>query len=547
MLKTYYHDVSLRGDIVRKNLRVEEEGLYTSIYGEKKLYPYNDKLLLFDLEQNKVYRLSDAESARHYFRVTCHGPAGRDGGLVRGLRKGADHRSARRSMTAVARALSRLLPLREGEGRAVGLLFANVFVLLFAYYLIKPVREMLILTAQTAEMRAYAVALQAVALLVVIPLYTAILRRIVPHYHFVPWITVFLAMNLLAFVLCGRAGMDIGVPFFIWLGVFNVLIVAQFWAFAADLFSVESGERLFVPIALGASLGAWAGALAARGLLAALGAYDVMLLAVALLLFTATMTSRARAAVPEASRPVANFASSPERIGGVLGGFRVVLADRYLLLLAAFMFLLNCVNSTGEYLLARQVRDHAALLAAAGAIADPGVWIGRFYGAFFAWVNTLGLLVQLLLVARIFRLIGVGGAALVLPIIAALCYGVIAVVPVFAVIQALKVLENSLNYSLQNTTRHALILPTSEDVKYAGKTTIDTFVWRLGDLVQAGIVAVGATLAVAPAQFALFNVVLAVLWAAVAMRLRLGYLRLAQREAAAPAGATPRAEPLPSK
>jgi AAA family ATP:ADP antiporter len=451
-------------------------------------------------------------------------------------------------MSGAARAASRLLPVREGEGRAVALLFANAFVLLFAYYLIKPVREMLILTEQTAEMRSYAVALQAVALLVVIPLYTAILRRVVPHYHFVPWITVFLAMNLLAFVALGRAGAEIGVPFFIWLGVFNVLIVAQFWAFAADLFSVEAGERLFVPIALGASLGAWAGSLASRGLLGVLGAYEVMLLAVALLLFTATLTNRARAAVPASARATANFATSPERIRGVLGGFRVVFADRYLLLLAAFMFLLNCVNSTGEYLLARQVREHAGALAQAGAIADAGVWIGSFYGAFFAWVNTLGLLVQLLLVARIFRLIGVGGAALVLPVVAALCYGVIAIVPVFAVLQVLKVVENSLNYSLQNTTRHALILPTSEDVKYAGKTTIDTFVWRLGDLVQAGIVALGAWLAATPTQFALFNVALAVVWAFVAVRLRLGYQRLANAAAPAVAASAPQpGEPLPSK
>ena len=452
-------------------------------------------------------------------------------------------------MTRLERALSRMVAVRAGEGRTVALLSTNVFALLFAYYLIKPVREMLILTEQTAEMRSYALALQAVALLIVIPVYTAILRRIVPHYHFVPWITVFLAMNLLAFVLCGRAGVAVGVPFFIWLGVFNVLIVAQFWAFAADLFSVEAGERLFVPIALGASLGAWAGSLASRGLLATLGAYDVMLLAVGLLLFTATLTNRARAAVPEDSRPAANLASSPAQIHGVLGGFRVVLADRYLLLLAVFMFLLNCVNSTGEYLLARQVRDHAGALAASGAIADPGVWIGTFYGAYFAWVNTLGLLVQLLLVARIFRLIGVGGAALVLPVVAALCYGVIAIVPVFAVIQVFKIVENSLNYSLQNTTRHALILPTSEDVKYAGKTTIDTFVWRLGDLAQAGIVALGALLAATPTQFALFNVALAVLWAAVALHLRAGYHRLARQEApaAAPRAATPAAEPLPSK
>ena len=67
MLKTYYRDVSLKGDMVRKNLKVEEDGLYTSIYGERKLYPYSESLVVFDVGQRKTYRLPDAESARRYF------------------------------------------------------------------------------------------------------------------------------------------------------------------------------------------------------------------------------------------------------------------------------------------------------------------------------------------------------------------------------------------------------------------------------------------------------------------------------------------------
>jgi AAA family ATP:ADP antiporter len=419
------------------------------------------------------------------------------------------------------RLLSRVVPVRGGEGSVVLLLFLKVFLLLFAYYLLKPVREALILSESSAEVRSYALAAQALLLMAIIPVYTAVLRRIFPHYHLVPWVTVFLAANLLAFMGVGAAGFQIGVPFFIWLGIFNVMIVAQFWAFAADLFSVEAGERLFVLVAVGASAGAWGGALASKPMFGLFGLYGTMGVAVALLLATVPLTPLARRRVPERSRPAPEAtAPHPEEISGVLGGFRVVLADRYLRQIALFMLLLNCINSTGEYLLSRTVELHADALLAAGTITDAGRWIGGFYGDFYAWVNGAGIAIQLFLVARIFRYMGVGGATRVLPAIAMIGYGLLAFFPVFALIRLFKIVENSVNYSLQNTARHALILPCDEEQKYAGKTTIDTFFWRLGDLAHAGIVFAGVHwFAAAPAQFAAFNALLAIGWWWLATRL----------------------------
>ena len=424
-------------------------------------------------------------------------------------------------LSAFERLLARVVPVRAGEGRIVALLFTNVFVLLFAYYLLKPVREALVLEEGSAEVRSYALAAQALLLMAIIPVYTAFLRRIFPHYHLVPWVTVFLAANLGIFLACAAAGMQVGVPFFIWLGIFNVLIVAQFWAFAADLFSVESGERLFVLIAVGASVGAWGGAVASKYLFGLFGLYGTMGVAVVLLLATAPLPMVARRWVPaQAQPPPEAQAAHPEEIAGVLGGFRVVLGDSYLRRIALFMMLLNCINSTGEYLLSSVVDAQADALVAAGTIAKAGPWIGAFYGDFYAWVNGLGIVIQLFLVARIFRYLGVGGATRVLPAIAILGYGLLAFAPVFALIRLFKIVENSVNYSLQNTARHALILPCDEEQKYAGKTTIDTFFWRLGDLLHAGIVFVGVHwLAAAPAQFALMNCGLAIAWFVLASRI----------------------------
>ena len=54
--------------------------------------------------------------------------------------------------------------------------------------------------------------------------------------------------------------MRIGVAFYIWIGVFNMVAVAQFWAFANDLYTNERGKRLFPLVGIGASLGALVGA-----------------------------------------------------------------------------------------------------------------------------------------------------------------------------------------------------------------------------------------------------------------------------------------------
>jgi ATP:ADP antiporter, AAA family len=421
--------------------------------------------------------------------------------------------------SSVERLLSLFTAIHPGEGRAVLLLVAKGYLLLLSYYLLKPVREALILTEGSAELRSYAVALQAAVLLVVVPLYSVLFQR-TSRVTLIHVVTIILCTNLVLFYLLGNAGWEIGFVFFVWLGIFSVLIVAQFWAFAADLYSVESGQRLFVVIAVGASLGAWSGSLVAKALFAALGSYGLMLLACAVLLATLFLSARAEAAVPEESS-TQEKSMGTEYIRGLFGGFRIVWNDGYLKWIALFVVLLNWVNTTGEYILAKLVILHAETLIQDGTAATKGTVIGQFYGEFYAWVNVLSLAIQLFFVYRVYRLIGIRGALWIAPVLAFLGYATVAALPIFAVILVVKVIENSVDYSLQNTTRHALFLPTSREAKYAGKTTIDTLLWRIGDLVQAGAVYVGSgLLGLGVTFFAGLNTLLAALWILVVTRIR---------------------------
>jgi AAA family ATP:ADP antiporter len=342
-------------------------------------------------------------------------------------------------------------------------------------------------------------------------------------------------VTLPLFAVLAHQGVPIAFAFFIWVGIYGVLVVSQMWAFAADSFNVRSGQRLFVVIMLGANLGALAGSKVTQLAVAALSPMGLMILAAGTLGATLFLATPARAAIPEGSRVIEIDRSRP--LPQLLGGIGLVLRDRYLLTIALFVVLLNWINTTGEFILADFVKaDAVARVAESDGALDLGTLITAFYGNFNFWVTLISLAIQLFLVSRIYQLVGVRGALLVHPIIVALGYAVLVVspliggfIPVFSLIRRIKFAENGLDYSLMNTTRQALFLPVDRDSKYDGKTAIDTFFWRFGDLIQAVGVYVGLNLLDWKThEFALLNLLLSLVWIALAARMGRDYSRKSQ-------------------
>src|SRR5262249_6155854 len=153
---------------------------------------------------------------------------------------------------------------------------------------------------------------------------------------------------------------------------------------------------------------------------------------------------------------------------------------RYLLLIAVMILLGNLVNTTGEFILGKVVKQTAEAAATAGGITQE-TFIGKFYADFFFWVNILGALLQLFVVSRMMKYLGISLTLMALPIIALGSYTLLAFVPLLSLIRVVKICENSTDYSVQNTARHALFLATSRDAKYKAQTAIDNFFWRAGD------------------------------------------------------------------
>ena len=416
------------------------------------------------------------------------------------------------------RCLGIFADVRAGEGWGALLLAADIFCLLASYYLLKTARESLILSEGSAEVKSYAAAAQALILLGMVPLYGKVASR-VNRNHLINGVMLFFVSHLVLFHALASRGAHIGVAFFLWVGVFNLMIVAQFWAFANDVYTVERGQRLFPLIGVGGSLGAWFGARAASKVMAAhLQPADLFLLAgVGLLVCIGLNYCVARRMVPSQVQHI----PGDDRPLGREGGLRLIISDRYLRLIAVLVILVNVVNTTGEYLLGRLVVADASRAIAEGTAHgfSKSQLIGIFYGDFFGWVNLVSLAIQLLVVSRLFKRLGVGGALFVLPLIAFGSYGLLAFVPLLGAVRVGKILENSTDYSLQNTARHALFLPTSREAKFKAKQAIDALCWRVGDLLQAGIVFAGAQLALGVRQFALLNEVLVVLWVVVVVQI----------------------------
>jgi len=432
------------------------------------------------------------------------------------------------------RALRLVSDVRAGESTTALLLALNIFLVLFAYYLIKVVREPLILAGGGAVRKSYASAGMALLLLILVPLYGKLADRL-PRRRLINVVTAVFVVCLVAFYVLAQAGVAVGVPFFLWAGIFNLMMVAQFWSFANDIYAREQGERLFPVVAFGASVGAVAGSAVAGGLIPLLGVPQLLLIAAVLLVVAAILSNlvdarernRAEAGIPArfttAEIPAATGEYQVETMGDstrVTVSFSLVFGDRYLLAIALLILTLNWVNTTGEFILSSTVARAAAAAVAAGQSGglSEGEYIGRFYSDFFTAVNVLGVVLQLFAVSRILKYLGVRAAVLALPLLAVTGYAALAFFPVLAVVRWVKIAENATDYSLQNTVRNVLFLPTSREQKYKAKQAIDAFFVRSGDVLSALLVGVGTTsLGFAVTDFARVNLVLALVWVALAV------------------------------
>jgi AAA family ATP:ADP antiporter len=430
------------------------------------------------------------------------------------------------------RLMSLAADVRPGEAVTAALLSLNGFLILAAYYFIRPVRNSLLtpiqvnLFGQTIpgnELTSYAGAVLAFLFIFIVPAYGAFASR-VNRVRLINGMTLFFIANLLIFYVLGvgrTPGAVYAITFYLWASNFNLMVIAQFWSFANDLYTPEEGKRLFAIVGFGGTLGAIAGAWVTRTYIVRLGDITMFLLAAALLAVCLVLTNIVNAREGRRAADKKRAVQAAQALSRE-GGFQLVLKHRYLLLIGLVTLMIQLVNTNGNFIFDTTLREMAEQSVAAGTAGGLSVrdLVGSYNAGRDFYQNVLGALLQFFLVSRILKYMGVGRALFIMPLLALTNYSIFALFPVLSLIRVAKITENAADYSLQNTLRRALFLPTSREAKYKALNAVETFFWRAGDMLSGlTTFVVIRTLGLGVREYAIVNIAIVMAWLVLAAML----------------------------
>ena len=402
--------------------------------------------------------------------------------------------------------LHRLVPVRQGEITAMLWSCAYFFCLLCSYYLLRPVRDEMGIQGGVDNLPRLFTA-TFLAMLAAVPLFGWVSSRF-PRRKLLPIVYLFFAANLVLFyglMQSGVAPARIAQAFFIWVSVFNLFVVSVFWSFMADLFRNEQARRLYGFISAGGSVGALAGPLLTALLAPSVGPANLLPLSAAMLCATVLCIYRLGA---WSARNPAERRSPPIRVeepigGGILDGVTLALKSPYLLGICIYVMLGTLL---GTFLYFHQANIVAVDIASSG---ERTALFGKIDFA----VNALTLFCQLFVVGRLIGRFGIGLALVILPVVGAIGFFLVGLIPTLAVLVVFQVIRRAGEYSIARPTREILFTVLNREEKYKAKNFIDTVVFRGGDAVSSWLFEGLRMLGLGFAGIAFVGVPIALLWA----------------------------------
>ena len=374
-----------------------------------------------------------------------------------------------------------VLRAKPGEESAVGLAFAYFFMLLCAYYLLRPVRDAMAISAGLENLR-WLYTGTFVSMMVLSPLFGVLVSRVRKQF-LLPITNLFFASNLLVYYLLFKVMPDafwVAASFFVWLSVFNMFAVSVFWSFMADVFRDEEAKRLFGAIAAGGGTGSIVGSFVTQDIVPALGVDAVVGLAMLLLVGTLPcIRGLARWAQARHGHFVLPPTDPEARIGGnALAGLLLVARSPYML----GIFAIIAIGSITGVLMYNE------LLRLVGETYPDVAGRTQFFARLDMAVNILAWVFQGFVVAWLIRTVNLSGALIVIPIAAlisfvALSFTFFAAAPILMVLAAGQVIRRAGEFGIAKPSREVLFTILDPESKYKAKNFIDTVMQRGSDWV----------------------------------------------------------------
>ena len=378
--------------------------------------------------------------------------------------------------TFLNRLFTKAVDVKPNELRALWLGFVFHFIILTAYYIVKPIRDS-IAASNKLETLPWMFTATLVVMLIANMIYAAIVARM-ERRKFIPFAYAFFILVLIVFFALMRTGSPAqqvwtGRAFYVWVSVFNLFNTAIFWAFMTDLFTVEQGKRLYAFIAVGGTLGAISGAYITKNLVRDLGPAN--LVAISATMF-AIVCFLVRLFPRNVGYTTDSGPSGEQPIGGsAWSGIAHIVRSPYLFGLAAAIMLYTS-TSTWAYF---QQSDLAR--AALKTSTDRTVFLSNLE----IWVNTLTVLIQIFLTGRFLKWFGVAFTLTALPFLSMLGFAAMALAPSLAMLAVFQVIRRAGAYALMRPSREILFTVLKREDKYKVKSVTDTLGYRVGDQLGA--------------------------------------------------------------
>jgi ATP/ADP translocase len=420
---------------------------------------------------------------------------------------------------------SRSFDVRPGETGRIGLMAAYLFFLLAANNVIKIVRDSLFLSRFPITQLPYVYLLAALIAAVVIAAYS----RYASKLAFSRVIVVSLAVvvsNVIIFWLLVTFYNSAWVlyAYYMWSAIVGLILVAQFWTLANEMFTPRDGKRLFGIITAGGTLGGMWGGIMANWAVSFLFATNHLLWFIAALLagaYGVAHLALGKHEAPTAGRDVSTAEIASGDMRGILG---TVLGSRYLQTIGAVIFVSVVVSTLIDYQFKATVKE---AYPSADALAG-------FFGSYYAWLSVITLVAQLWLSGKVLMGLGLTPSLVILPM--TLLGGSISLLawPGLIAATATRMAEASLRTSINQSGVQILYLPVPDSMKKKVKVFMDVTVERLGDG-AAAVLILFLSLVLGRSEVTLlnyFSVGLILIWIAVVLTTHKGYVDTLRRSLA---------------
>ena len=419
----------------------------------------------------------------------------------------------------LTRWLAPLAELRSGEGATALLLFLYSFLAMTSYNIVKPVTRSQFITSLGADNLPWVQFAAGMVIGVLMQAYTKLIAN-VPRRWTIPVTQAGMIVLLVLFwVLFTQVGGEwVSVGFYLYGLVLGILLISQFWTLANDIYDPRQAKRLFGLIGGGASLGGAMGAAITATLVERLGAKSMLLVSATILAICLAIVVRIIRTNERAGQSDASKTGEEASLGGG-EALALLRGSRHLQIIA----LVITFAAIGAAIIEQQL--NMATAEAKGRTNTDG--ITAFLAQVTVYLSLIGLFIQVALTSRIHRLLGIGFALMILPVSLGASGFLMLGVGALWTSGVARVLDTSLRYTVDKTTREILFLPLPPEVKYRAKPFIDVTVDRLSKGAGALLILVLIKdwgLALTWQQLSYASLAVMVLWVYFAMRARAEYM-----------------------